>query len=122
MEQITEITIKFIKDSTLKGLPKIFERRGTTMFLNPMKIVWTVLLVISFVLCLVTVDFYITDFKKNDVITQIIKSKQKPTDFPAITFCNTESDALLGALQCWFQSKTAHTFDYFREYNYQTSE
>ena len=73
--------------STLHGFANIFRTDRV-----PIRIMWSICITISTLLCLWFIIDSIVDFNQFDVITETKIKREKELDFPAITICNRLAD------------------------------
>jgi hypothetical protein len=75
-----------ILNSSVHGLPHIFRTKRTSF-----KIIWFILLISSCCGCSYYVFDTISDYFNHDIITKIISTTEKHTEFPTVSICNTFS-------------------------------
>ena len=78
-----ELVIKELKNVSTHGVSIILMEETKLM-----KVLWSLLLTIAWILCIYCIATNISDYFKYDVITSIDTVIEKPFKFPAVTFCN----------------------------------
>jgi hypothetical protein len=92
-----------------------------------MKLLWTIMTVLSTVYCIIYMYDIAVDYYNYDVIS-ITKNIQKNlTIFPAVTICTSSPNLTISNMldACWFKFKpavlTLPDFQYFNEFNHPDS-
>ena len=80
---IKKAFIDTVLSSTSHGIPNIF-RSNKTFF----KVMWTILFILCFAVCCLSILVSVITYLKWDVVTSIDYISEIPTKFPAISLCN----------------------------------
>ncbi|CAD5116597.1 DgyrCDS5473 [Dimorphilus gyrociliatus] len=85
MVHLKEELTKFLKTTSIKGVPKVFQVRNTFL-----RILWAMSIIGFFATAFFQVIYSLLDYLKYETITVINEQRQGSTVFPSITLCNIQ--------------------------------